>query len=101
MLGGRLGEADQTRDGRRIARRLRFEGLALRVLSNPFPSGLTGPPGASRGLATQAGDNIAFNDPGRSLPYVWQYSSGFQLQILRGTVLEATYSGSQTRARRE
>ncbi|HKE28351.1 MAG TPA: carboxypeptidase-like regulatory domain-containing protein [Bryobacteraceae bacterium] len=74
------------------------EGLALRVLSNPFPSGLTRPPGASRGLATQAGDNIAFNDPGRSLPYVWQYSTGFQYQIFRGTVLEATYSGSQTRS---
>jgi hypothetical protein len=74
------------------------EGYSIRQLSNPFPSGLQPAPGASRGLATQAGDNIAFNDPGRSIPYVWQYSAGFQYEITPGTLIEATYSGSQTRA---
>ena len=74
------------------------EGRAIRLLSNPFPSGLTPPPGGSRGLATQAGDTISFNDPNRSIPYVWQYSAGFQFEFFRGTLIEATYSGSQSRA---
>jgi hypothetical protein len=74
------------------------EGQAIRVLSNPFPSGLAAAPGSSLGLATQAGDNISFNDPGRSIPYVWQYSAGFQYEIASGTLIEATYSGSQTHA---
>ena len=72
------------------------EGRSIRLLSNPFPSGLLPPPGASRGLATQAGDNISFIDTGRSVPYVWQYSAGFQYEILKGVLLEAMYSGSQT-----
>jgi hypothetical protein len=74
------------------------EGLSLRVLSNPFPSGLTQPPGAGRGLGTLAGDNISFSDPGRSIPYVWQYSTGIQVEILNGILIDATYSGSQTRS---
>ena len=74
------------------------EGLSLRVLSNPFPSGLTPPPGAGRGLATLAGDNISFSDPGRSVPYVWQYSSGIQVELIQGILIDATYSGSQTRS---
>ena len=73
------------------------EGLSLRVLSNPFPSGLIQPPGAGRGLATLAGDNISFNDPGRHVPYVYQYSTGIQVEMPRGVLIEANYSGSQTR----
>jgi hypothetical protein len=92
-LGGNVGFSQTTN-----AEISNVEGLSIRVLSNPFPSGLTQPPGAGRGLATQAGDNISFNDPGRSIPYVWQYSSGFQYEVLPGTVIEATYSGSQTRS---
>lgn len=74
------------------------EGRSIRLLSNPFPNGLLAPPGASQGLATQVGDNIAFSDTGRAVPWVWQYSLGLQYEVVRGTLLEATYSGSQTRA---
>jgi hypothetical protein len=74
------------------------EGMSLRVLSNPFPSGLTKPAGASRGLATMAGDAATFNDSARSLPYVWQYSTGIQYEIFRGVLLDFTYSGSQSRS---
>lgn len=74
------------------------EGLALRVLSNPFPSGLVQPAGAARGLGTLAGDNISFSDPGRSIPYVWQYSTGIQVEAIQGILIDATYSGSQTRS---
>ena len=74
------------------------DGRAIRLLSNPFPSGLLPAPGGARGLGTQAGDNISFNDPGRSIPYVWQYSGGFQFEAPKGTLVEALYSGSQTHA---
>ncbi len=74
------------------------EGRSIRLLNNPFPSGLVQPPGKSNGLMTQAGDTISFNDPGRSIPYVWQYSAGFQYEMFRGTLIEATFSGSQTHA---
>ena len=74
------------------------EGRSIRLLSNPFPSGLTPPPGSSRGLATQAGDAISFNDATRTVPWVWQYSAGFQYEMFRGVLIEATYAGSQTRA---
>src|SRR5574340_228226 len=74
------------------------EGRSLRLLSDPFPNGLLVPPGTSRVLATQVGDAISFSDPGRAVPWVWQYSAGFQYEIFRGTLVEATYSGSQSRA---
>lgn len=74
------------------------EGRSIRLLSNPFPSGLLPPPGTSKGLLTQAGDNISYFDASRSVPWVWQYSAGFQYEILRGTLIEATFSGSQSRA---
>jgi hypothetical protein len=73
------------------------EGRSIRLLSNPFPNGLTPAPGGSRGLLTQAGDAISFADPNRSLPSVWQYSFGFQYELRNGTLIEVTYGGSQSR----
>jgi hypothetical protein len=74
------------------------EGRSIRLLSNPFPSGLTQPPGAANGLATQAGDTITFYDPTRTVPWAWQYSIGFQYELTRGLLLEATYAGSRSSA---
>ncbi len=74
------------------------EGRSIRLLSNPFPSGLTQPPGAAGGLATQAGDSITFSDQTRIVPWVWQYSAGFQYELTPGTLAEVTYGGSQSRA---
>jgi Carboxypeptidase regulatory-like domain len=71
--------------------------LPFNVLSNPFPNGLLATPGASRGLATQAGDSYTFSNPERVIPNVWQYSAGFQYEIRSGTLVEASYSGSQTK----
>jgi hypothetical protein len=73
------------------------EGRSIRLLSNPFPNGLTPPPGAARGLSTQVGDSISFSDPNRSLPWVWQYSFGVQYEIMKSTLIEITYGGSQSR----
>jgi hypothetical protein len=92
-IGGNVGFSQTTN-----AEVSTVEGLSLRVLSNPFPSGLTQPAGAGRGLTTLYGDTISFNDPGRSIPYVWQYSSGIQVELLQGVLIDATYSGSQTRS---
>ena len=68
----------------------------FRFLRNPFPTGLLRPPGASLGLKAQVGDLITFSDQDRRVPYVWQYSAGFQYEIARGTLVEFGYSGSRT-----
>jgi hypothetical protein len=68
----------------------------FRFLRNPFPTGLLQPPGASLGLKAQVGDAISFSDQNRRIPYVWQYSAGFQYEIARGTLVEVGYAGSQT-----
>ncbi|MEK7408662.1 MAG: carboxypeptidase-like regulatory domain-containing protein, partial [Acidobacteriota bacterium] len=71
--------------------------LPFQTLSDPFPNGLIQPPGASRGLATQVGDSVSFGDPRRVVPYVWQYSAGFQYELVPGLLAEASYVGSRTR----
>ena len=68
----------------------------LATLSNPYPNGIIQPAGSSLGLATGAGSAISFSDPARRMPFVWQYSAGFEYELLRGTLLEASYVGSQT-----
>ncbi len=70
----------------------------FQTLGNPFPNGLIQPPGSSRGLATQAGDSISFNDPRRRIPYVWQYSGGLEYELRPGMLAEVSYVGSQTRS---
>jgi hypothetical protein len=69
---------------------------AFRFLNNPFPSGLMQPPGAKLGLKAQVGDAITFSNQDRRVPYVWQYSAGFQYEIMRGMLVEAGYAGSRT-----
>jgi hypothetical protein len=70
--------------------------LPFHTLSDPFPNGLIPPPGASRGLATQVGDSVTFNDPRRTVPYVWQFSAGFEYEFVPGTLVEVSYVGSRT-----
>jgi hypothetical protein len=70
--------------------------LPLATLSNPYPNGLLQPYGASLGLATGLGTAIAYSDPNRRVSYVWQYSGGFEYELLRSVIVEASYVGSQT-----
>lgn len=70
--------------------------LPYHTLANPYPNGLIPVPGASLGLKTQVGDAYTFNDPTRKIPYVWQYSAGFQYELTPGFLMDATYSGSRT-----
>ncbi|MBL8215822.1 MAG: carboxypeptidase regulatory-like domain-containing protein [Bryobacterales bacterium] len=70
--------------------------LPFHTLGDPFPNGLIPRPGASQGLRTQVGDSVSFNDSKRVVPKVWQYSAGFQYELVPGILVEATYVGSQT-----
>lgn len=67
------------------------------TISNPFPDGLIQPAGASQGLATDVGQSVTFNDPHRTVPYVWQFSAGFQYELTPGLLMEVSYAGSRTR----
>lgn len=91
-FGGSLGYARTTTVQAATAGYLPFD-----TMSNPFPNGLIQPAGAGAGLATQVGDSLAFNDPSRRIPYVWQFSAGFQYEIRSGLVVDASYVGSRTR----
>jgi hypothetical protein len=71
--------------------------LPFTTLSNPFPNGLAQPPGASQGLRTQVGDSLTFVDPTRRVPNVWQFSAGFQYELIAGFVVDASYVGSRSR----
>ncbi|MFB3825171.1 MAG: TonB-dependent receptor domain-containing protein [Bryobacteraceae bacterium] len=71
--------------------------LPFNTLSNPFPNGLIQPPGSSRGLATQVGDSLTFADPTRTVPYVWQFSAGFQYELWAGVLVDASYVGSRSK----
>src|SRR5258706_7318663 len=71
-------------------------------LSDPFPAsvypgGLLQPIGASQGLATNLGQNIAFQYLDRPLPYSQQYSGGLQYEFRGGWLAEASYAGNLTR----
>jgi hypothetical protein len=70
-------------------------------LSNPFPTslfptGLLQPIGSSQGLATNLGQSVSAQYLDRPLPYVHQYSVGFQRELKGGWLVDASYSGNQT-----
>jgi hypothetical protein len=66
-------------------------------LSNPFPDGLLRPTGSSLGLATYAGQAITYIASNRVIPYIMQYSAGFQHELPALVLLDVSYVGSQTR----
>ena len=67
------------------------------VLSNPFPTGIQTPPGASRGLATFAGLNNNWFNPAFNTPYMHQFSFGLQYQVSQSSTLDLSYVGSRSR----
>ncbi len=67
------------------------------TLANPYPQGLTRPPGSSLGLATHLGRAFSVVNPGFAVPYVNQFSAGFEWQPYAGHLLETTYVGSRTK----
>jgi len=66
------------------------------ILSNPFPNGITVPSGASGGAATFLGRGFNFVNPSFQVPYVHQFSFGFQYQLPWESKLEVSYVGNRT-----
>ena len=67
------------------------------AFSNPFPSGLAQPTGASLGQLTQLGGAITFTNPDREIPYIHQYSAGIQRELPFRMKLDLSYVGSRSR----
>src|SRR5262249_36918195 len=63
--------------------------------SGLFPNGIITPPGSTRGLETSLGSGISFSNPDFEIPYVHNFSFGFQRQLGWRTVLEVSYVGSR------
>jgi hypothetical protein len=66
-------------------------------LSNPFPAGILRPTGSSLGLATLAGQAITYVYPNRTIPYMHQFSAGFQRELPGNVLVDISYVGSQSR----
>lgn len=66
------------------------------ILSNPYPSGIEQPIGASQGLLTYVGRNFSHWNRDYRLPHVHQFSAGFQYQVARNSVFDISYVGSRT-----
>jgi hypothetical protein len=66
------------------------------VLSNPFPNGITVPAGAAGGASTFLGRGFNYVNPGFQIPYVHQFSLGFQYQLPSDSKLEVSYVGNRT-----
>jgi hypothetical protein len=66
------------------------------TLANPLPQGVVVPPGASAGALTFLGRGPDFFDPTFKLPYVNQFSFGFQYELPWNSRLEASYVGNRT-----
>jgi TonB dependent receptor len=65
-------------------------------LSNPFPAGILRPTGSSAGLATFAGQSITYTNPRRTIPYINQFSVGFQHELPFHILIDTSYVGSRT-----
>ena len=67
------------------------------TLENPYPAGILTPVGSSQGLQTLLGQSFTFYDTNVRIPYVHQFSAGFQREIPWGMVVDVSYIGSSTR----
>jgi outer membrane receptor protein involved in Fe transport len=65
--------------------------------SNPYPDGIKQPYGRSLGLATMLGLSFTYGYPDRVIPYVHQYSFGFQQELPGRILVDVSYVGSRTR----
>ena len=66
-------------------------------IANPFPGGLIQPTGARGGLSTFLGQAPNFADPTGEIPYVHQFSFGFQRQLPARMTLDVAYAGSRSK----
>ncbi len=66
------------------------------LLNNPFPTGVQLPPGRSLGAGTFVGRGFDFFNPTFKLPYVDQFSLGFQYQLPMSSRLGVSYVGNRS-----
>jgi len=66
------------------------------LLNNPYPAGINKAPGSSLGLSTFLGQGFNFVNPSFQIPYVHQFSLGFQYQLPFEAKLEVSYVGNRT-----
>jgi hypothetical protein len=66
-------------------------------LSNPFPDGITAPPGSALGASTLLGRSPSFSNPSFVVPSVDQFSIAISRDLPWATTVEAAYVGSRTR----
>ena len=66
------------------------------LLSNPYPTGVSSPAGASAGLNTFVGRNNDWFDPKFRVPKYHSFSLGVQYQTSRSSTLEVSYVGSRS-----
>jgi hypothetical protein len=66
------------------------------TLSNPFPSGIIQPPGATEGINTYLGQSIKFNNPDLARMYSLRWELDVQHQLSTNTVLEVAYIGNHS-----
>ena len=64
-------------------------------LSNPFPGGFIAPAGASRGLATNLGQNISFFDENTTSSYMQRWQLAVQRQLASNSLIEVSYVGNR------
>ncbi|MGE0131795.1 MAG: carboxypeptidase regulatory-like domain-containing protein [Blastocatellales bacterium] len=67
------------------------------IINNPFPNGINVPLGAAEGYATFLGRGFNFVGPNFIVPYVHQFSLGFQYQLPWDSKLEVSYVGNRTK----
>ena len=67
------------------------------LINNPFPNGVELPSGSALGPLTFLGRGFSFVDPKFQLPYVNQFSAGFQYELPGSSKIEVSYVGSRTK----
>ena len=65
------------------------------TLSNPFPSGIQQPAGASKGFDTFLGQNMTVTNRDLAQPYVWRWSFNVQQELGHNMLVEIGYMGSR------
>ncbi|MBS1806974.1 MAG: TonB-dependent receptor [Acidobacteria bacterium] len=63
-------------------------------LSNPFPNGITAPPGNSLGPDTQIGQSPLFIEPYRKNAYIQQWNVVISRELAKTVVLDVAYAGA-------
>jgi hypothetical protein len=71
------------------------------TINNLFPGGVLVPPGASLGALSYIGRGFNFFRPDFQIPYVNQFSLGFQVELPGRSHVEITYSGSRSKQQQE